>query len=89
MKVLAKVGFLTDFPQWQQFIVKLHCVIGVCLSEPLIYYGLTVVSLYVGMSWKQDGGSNQCISVYTVIFIIGEQILASLKAAYICCPCLQ
>ena len=31
------------------------------------YYALAVVSLYVGMAWKQDGVSNQCISVFAVI----------------------
>ena len=30
-------------------------------------YGLAVASSYVGMARKQDGGSNQCISVFTAI----------------------
>ena len=31
------------------------------------YYGLAVVSPYVRMGQKQDGGSNLCISVYIPI----------------------
>ena len=31
------------------------------------YQGRTVVSPYVGMARKQDGGSNECISNYTTI----------------------
>ena len=31
------------------------------------YYGLAVASPYVGMARFQDGGSNQCISVFTAI----------------------
>ena len=32
-----------------------------------MYYGLAVASPYVGMARIQDGGSNQCISVFTAI----------------------
>ena len=39
------------------------------------YYGLAVAIPYVGMARKQDGGFNQCISVYTAI--TGKQMLAS------------
>ena len=42
----------------------------------MIYYGLAVVSPYVGMTRFQNGGSNQCISVFMAI-IAGEQMLAS------------
>ena len=39
------------------------------------YYGLAVASshMYVGMTQKQDGGSNQCISVYTAILSLGNK----------------
>ena len=36
------------------------------------YYGLATASPYVGMTQKQDGGSNQCIRVYTVILSPGN-----------------
>ena len=32
-----------------------------------LYYGLAVASPYVGMARFQDGGSNQCISVFMAI----------------------
>ena len=35
------------------------------------YQGRTVVSPYVGMARKQDGGSNGCISNYTAITQLG------------------
>ena len=39
--------------------------------------GLAVASPYVGMVQKQDGCSNQCISVYTVIPSLRKKMLAS------------
>ena len=36
-------------------------------NKIIMNYGLAVASPYVGMAGKQDGGSNQCISVFTVI----------------------
>ena len=43
-----------------------------------MYYGLAVVSPYVGMAQKQDGGSNQCINKHFHGDIIArEQILVS------------
>ena len=38
------------------------------------YQGLTVVSPYVGMMQKQDGGSNECISNYTTITRLGPSV---------------
>ena len=35
------------------------------------YQGVTVVTPYVGMARKQDGGSNGCISNYTAINRLG------------------
>ena len=35
------------------------------------YYGLTVASPYVGMDRKQDGSSNQCISIFMAISSLG------------------
>ena len=55
----------------------------------VVYYGLAVASPYVGMTQKQDGSSNQCISVYTAILSPGNKMLTSikaLKAAY-AAPC--
>ena len=53
-------------------------------------------SPYVGMTRKQDGGFNQCISIYTAILSPGNkcQHLKAFKAAYfyyflLCCPSLQ
>ena len=47
-----------------------------CIKEFLniktSYYGLTVASPYVGMARKQDGGSNQGISVYMVLSLLGK-----------------
>ena len=44
----------------------------------------TPCSTTVGMTRKQDGGSNECISVYTAILSPGSkcQRLKALKAAY-------
>ena len=42
-------------------------------SEDTSYYGLTVASPYVGMARFQDGGSNQCISVFTAISSPGNK----------------
>ena len=42
---------------------------GVCMC--VSYYGLATASPYVGMAQKQDGGSNQCISVYTGYHCLG------------------
>ena len=53
--------------------------------------GLHAVAYPIGMTQKQDGGSNQCISALDGNFVTGEQMLASkstYKAAYICCPSL-
>ena len=36
-------------------------------------YGLAIASPYVVMAWKQDGGSNQCISVFTAISSPGNK----------------
>ena len=36
-------------------------------------YGLAVVSPYVGMAQFQNGGSNQCISVFTAISSPGSK----------------
>ena len=38
-----------------------------------VYYGLAVASPYVGMARFQDGGSNQCISVFTAISSPGNK----------------
>ena len=49
---------------------------------------LWVAHIHKQMAQKQDGGSNQCISIY----IAGEQTLASkvhIRAAYKACPSLQ
>ena len=43
----------------------------------IIYYGVAIASPYVGMTRKQDGGSNQCISIYTAVFFTGKYMLAS------------
>ena len=40
---------------------------------PCSYYGLTVASPYVGMARFQDGGSNQCISVFMAISLPGNK----------------
>ena len=37
------------------------------------YYGLMVTSPYIGMARKQDGGSNQCISVFMAISSPGNK----------------
>ena len=46
---------------------------------------------YYGLARKQNGGSNQCIRVYTAILSPGniQQHLKPLEAAYICCPSIQ
>ena len=38
------------------------------------YQGQTLVSPYVGMEQKQDGGSNGCISNYTMITQLGASV---------------
>ena len=47
-----------------------------CASNPpreVDYYGLAVANSYVGMTQKQDGGSNQCISIYMAILSLGNK----------------
>ena len=41
----------------------------------VLYQGQTVVSPYVGMVRKQDGGSNGCISNYRIITQLGASVV--------------
>ena len=64
-KVNACLGFLyRSFPLWAPG--------GRNNSQLIIMYyqGGTVVTPYVGMARKQDGGSNGCISNYTAIITL-------------------
>ena len=44
-----------------------------CTYYVNLYYGLAVASPYVGMARFQDGGSNQCISVFMAISSPGNK----------------
>ena len=47
---------------------------SVCWHKNAIYQGRTLVSPYVGMARKQDGGSNGCISNYTTVTRLGVSV---------------
>ena len=67
--------------QWPFFLQKiLNCTkasvksikhTNSCIDDN--YYGLTVASTYVGIAPKQDGSSNQCISIFTAISSPGNK----------------
>ena len=38
-------------------------------THVISYYGLAVAGPYVRMARKQDGGSNQCVSIYALHLI--------------------
>ena len=67
-----QVGGYTYCPMVTYDVYK-YSIECIALAVPLIClyiskcYGLAVASPYVGMAQKQDGSSNQCISVYTVM----------------------
>ena len=53
-----------------------------------VVLGSTVVSLYVGMARKQNGGYNASISVQTLIFhlVVNSTRLKTVRSARWCCP---
>ena len=55
---------------------------------PLVLLGSTVVSPYVGMARKQNGGYNASISVQTPIFhlVVNSTRLKTVRSARWCCP---
>ena len=48
------------------------CLYPIVNIQNASYYGLAVASPYVGMARFQDGGSNQCISIFTAISSLGS-----------------
>ena len=72
-----------------------HCIVGA--SSSLFTYcpffstsllGSTVVSPYVGMAIKQNGGYNASISVQTLIFhlVVNSTRLKTVRSGRWCCP---
>ena len=63
--------------QTGQCIMKMNLyvfclILGHC-HKGFLYYGLTVASPYVGMTRKQYGSFNQCVSVYMAILSPGNK----------------
>ena len=61
-----------------------------------MYYGLALVSPYVGMTRFQNGSSNQCISMYMAILSLGnkcsclkyiEQLIEPSQSAVVIATC--
>ena len=50
------------------YMYRVHCI-----NQIEYNYGLAIASPYVGMARFQDGGSNQCISVFTAISSPGNK----------------
>ena len=63
---------------------------GWLLQDPegIVLLGSTVVSPYVGMARKQNGGHNASISVQTLIFhlVVNSTRLKTVRSARWCCP---
>ena len=59
-----------------------------CKSPIRTVLGSTVVSPYVGMARKQNGGYNASISVQTLIFhlVVNSTRLKTVRSARWCCP---
>ena len=71
---------LLAIPACKWLTISLKTATGIYWSNSVLgwkqpsYQGRTLVSPFVGMARKQDGGSNGCISNYTTITRIGASV---------------
>ena len=68
----------------------IYCDVVLVMLVVLVLYvlGSTVVSPYVGMARKQNGGYNASISVQTLIFhlVVNSTRLKTVRSGRWCCP---
>ena len=78
---------LSSSTLWYRAVVYM-IVVCACLYRPRWLLGSTVVSPYVGMARKQNGGYNASISVQTLIFhlVVNSTRLKTVRSALWRCP---